>query len=109
MAQPGHDVGAGNAEQFLVRVETVAVFDCEHATKSGRLHHPEKKTAERKRQQIIEVGHMNRWKPEWRQPLWHLAQQFYAQATEIHARSRDNPSNDDEQGYRFVLQKSFPQ
>src|SRR4029077_4592320 len=109
VAQPGHDVCASDAKQFLVSVETIAVLDREHATKSGRLHHPKKKTAERKRQQIIEVGHMDGWNSEWRQPLWHLAQQFHAQPAEIHARSRDNPSNDDEQGYRFVLQKTFAQ
>ena len=74
MAQPGHNICASDTKQFLVSVKTIAVLDREHATKSGRLHHPEKKTAERKRQQIIEVGHMDGWKSEWRQPLWHLAQ-----------------------------------
>ena len=50
---------------------------------------------------------MYRWKSEWRQSLWHLAQQFHAQAAEIHDRSSDNAGDDDEQGYRFVFKKSF--
>ena len=52
---------------------------------------------------------MDRWKPEWRQPLWHLAQQFHAEAAEIHTRSNDDAGDDDEQCHRFVLQKSFAQ
>src|SRR5882757_5504554 len=107
MTQPGHDVCAGNAEQFLVRVKTVAVFDCEHAAQSGRLHHTKKKTTQRQGQQVIEVGNMNRWESEWRQPLWHLAQQFHAEAAEIHTRSTENARDDDEQGDRFVLEKSL--
>ena len=49
MTQPGHDVCAGNAQQFLVRVETIAVFRREHATKGRGLHHAKKKTTKRER------------------------------------------------------------
>src|SRR4029077_9864163 len=101
--ESGHDVCAGDAEQFLVRVETIAVLDREHTAQSGRFRHAEKKTAQRERQQIVKVGHMDRWKSEWRQPLWHLAQQFHAEPPEIHARSSDNAGDDDEQRHRFVL------
>jgi hypothetical protein len=73
-----------------------------------RFHHAEKKTTSARGQQIIEVGHVDRWKPEWRQPLWHLAQQFHAQAAEIHHRSNDNAGDDNEQGHRFVLRNRLP-
>ena len=96
MAQTGHDVCASDAKQFLVSVETIAVLDREHAAKSGRFHHAEKKTTQRERQQVVQVRQMYRWKPEWWQPLWHLAQQFHAQATEIHTRSNDDAGDHNE-------------
>src|SRR6266404_3039060 len=50
---------ARHTKQFLVGVETIAVLDGEHAAKSRRLHHAEKKTTQREGQQVVEVGHMN--------------------------------------------------
>jgi hypothetical protein len=83
------------------------VLDREHATKGRRLYHTKKKTTQRQGQQVIEVGNMNRWESEWRQPLWDLTQQLHAEAGEIHSRSNDNAGDDNEQGYRFVLEKSL--
>src|SRR5262249_32552794 len=108
MAQARHNVCGGDAEQFLVSIEAIPVFHREHAAKSGRFHHAEKKTTQREGQQIVEVGKVNGWKPEWRQPLWHLPKQFYAESTKIHARSDDDAGDDYEEGHRFVFEKSFP-
>ena len=55
MAQSGHDVCARDAKQFLISVETIAVLHREHATKSGRFHHAQKKTTQRQGQQVVQV------------------------------------------------------
>jgi hypothetical protein len=56
VAESGHDVCTSYTKQFLVSVETIAVLDREHAAKSRRFHHAEKKTAEGEGQQVVEVG-----------------------------------------------------
>ena len=81
----------------------------EHATKGGRFHRAEKKTTQRERQQVVKIGYVNCWKSEWRQPLWHLAQQFHTKSAEIHARSNEDAGNNYEQRDWFALKKSFAQ
>src|SRR5207249_68271 len=107
MSKSSHHVSAGDSKQFLVRVETIAVLDRKHAAQSGRFHHAEKKTTQREGQQVIEVRHMDSRKPEWRHALWHLAKQFHTETAKIHTRSSDNAGDDDEQGHRFILEKSL--
>ena len=45
-AQPGGEVGSGEREEFLVRIQPPAVFGHEHAADGGRLHRAEQKTGE---------------------------------------------------------------
>ena len=70
-AQPGGEIGSGEREEFLVRIQPAAVFGREHAANGGRLHRAEQETGKRQRQQVVQVGPVNRREAECRQPLRH--------------------------------------
>ena len=106
-AQSGGEIGRGEREEFLVGVQPPAMFGGEHAANRGRLHRAKQKTGERQRQQLVQVGPVNRGEAEGRQPLRHFAQQLHPARFEAEPARSHDAADHHEQRHGFVLEKNL--
>ena len=108
-AQPGGEIGRGEREKFLVGVQPAAVLGGERAADGGRLHRAEQEARERQRQQVVQVGPVNRGQAEGRQPLRHFAQQLHPARVEAEQRRSHDAADHHEQRHGFVLEEHLPE
>ena len=103
------EIGCGQGQKFLVRVQPSTVLSREHAANGGRLDSAKKKAREGKRQQFVQVRPMNDRQPDHRQSLRNFAQQFDATRVQGECGGCDDAANHDEQRHRFVFEEDLSQ
>ena len=80
----------------------------EHATDGGRFDRAEQEAGERQRQQLVQVGPLNRGEAERRQSLRHVAQQLHAARVEAEHAEATMPPTTTNRATGLFLRKIFP-